>query len=117
MNCTHLRLELVAEEAIHRAAVVLVGGVDRAQDVEVDPVAAQVPPAVHHQVEGALAAAVDAIGVVELARTVDAQADQEVVLLEEGAPLVVEQDAVGLERVLHHLARTAVLLDELDRRA
>ena len=110
-----LRAQLVAEEAIDRAPVVLVGGVDRAEDVEFDPVAAESPPAAHHQVKGALAAAIDPIGVVEFARTVDAQADQEVVLLEEGAPLIVEQDAVGLEGVLHALARPAILLDEFDR--
>ena len=109
-----LRAQLVAEEAIDRAAVFLVGGVDRAQDVEFDAVLSQVPPALHHPVEGALPAAVDPVGVVDLARAVDAQADQEVVLLEEGAPVVVEQDAVGLEGVLHGLAGPAVLLDELD---
>ena len=109
-----LGAQLVAEEAIDGAAVVLVGGVDRAQDVEVDLVLAQVPPAAHHQVEGALAAAVDAVGVVQLARAVDAQADQEVVLLEERAPVVVEQQAVGLEGVLHGLAGPAVLLDQFD---
>ncbi len=112
-----LRAQLVAEEAVHRAAVLLVGGVDGAQDVEVDLVLAQEAPAAHHQVEGALAAAVDAVGVVQLARAVDAQADQEVVLLEEHAPVVVEQQAVGLEGVLHRLAGLAVLVDQLDRAA
>ena len=97
--------------------MVLVGGVDRAQDVEVDVVLAQVPPAAHHQVERALPAAVDAVGVVQLARTVDAQAHEEVVLLEERAPVVVEQQAVGLERVLHGLAGPAVLLDQFHRAA
>ena len=38
----------------------LVGGVDRAQDVEIDSVLAQIAPALHHLVEGALLAAVDA---------------------------------------------------------
>jgi hypothetical protein len=50
---------------------------------------------------------------VELAWAVNAQADQEVVFLEERAPLVVQEDAVGLKRVLHDLAGPAVLLDEL----
>ncbi len=48
-----------------------------------------------------MSAAVDAVGVVELAWTVDAQPDEEVVLLEERAPRVIEENAVGLERVLH----------------
>ena len=108
--CVHL----VAEEAIDRAAVFLVGGVDRAQYVEVDSVLAQEPPALHHLVEGALFAAVDTVGVVELARAVDAQADQKVVFLEEGAPVIVEKDAVGLKGVLHDLSRPAVLFDEFD---
>jgi len=55
--------------------VFLVGGVDRAQDVEVDPVLPKMAPAAHHQVEGALPSAVDPVGVVQLARAVDAQAD------------------------------------------
>ena len=92
-----------------------VGRVHRAEDVDVHLVLTQMPPAAHHAVERALPAAVAPIGVVEIARAVNAQADEEVVLLEEGAPLVVEQDAVGLERVLHDLARPTVSLDEVDR--
>ena len=68
----------------------------------------------HHEIEGALAASVAPIGVVQFARAVDAQADQEVVFLEEGAPVVVEQQAVGLESVLHRLAGPAVFLDQFD---
>ncbi len=40
------------------------------------------------------------VGVVQLARPVDAQAHQVVVLREESGPLVVEEHAVGLERAL-----------------
>ena len=111
------RSQLVAEEAIDVAPVVLVGGVDGAQDVEVDLVLAEMTPAVHHPVERALAAPVDAIGVVQFPRAVHAQADEEVVLLEERAPVVVDQQAVGLEGVLHGLAGPAVSLDQLDRAA
>ena len=35
--------------------------------------------------------------------------------LEEGAPVIVQQDAVGLEGVLNDLVRAAVFLDELER--
>ena len=112
-----LRAQFIAEEAIDGAPVVLVGGVDGAQDVEVDLVLAQVTPAAHHQVERALAATVDTVGVVQLARSIHAQADEEVVLLEERAPVVVDQQAVGLECVLYGLPGLAVLLDELDRAA
>ena len=41
--------------------------------------------------------------------------DEEAVLREERRPLVVEQRAVGLDRVLEHLAGPGELLDELDR--
>ena len=100
-----LRLHLVSEEAIDRAAVMFVSGVDRAQDIEVDSVLAQEPPALHHFVEGASFAAIEPVRVMDLARAVDAQADQEIVLLEKGAPLVIEQDAVGLKGVLRRSAR------------
>ena len=106
--------ELVAEEAIDLPAALLVGGVDRAEDVEGNVMGAQVAPALHHPVERALAAPVEPVGVVQLARPVHAQAHQEIVLLEEGAPVVVEQDPVGLEGLLNHLPRPAVLLDQLD---
>src|SRR5208337_1348183 len=108
--CAHL----IAEETIDRAAVLLVGGVDRAQYVEFDSVLAQVPPALHHLVEGALFAAVEPVRVVDLAWAVNAQANQEIVFLEEAAPLIVEEDAVGLKGMLHDLLGAAVLFDELD---
>src|SRR5216683_281349 len=108
--CTHF----IAEETIDGTAVLLVGGVDRAQDVEFDSVLAQVPPALHNFVESALLAAVDPIRVVELAWTVNAQADQKIVFLEEDAPLIIEKDAVGLKSVLHDLIGSAVLFNELD---
>ena len=110
-----LRAQLVAEEAIDGAAVLLVGGVDRAQNVELDAVLAQMPPSLHDEVEGALSAPVAPVGVVQFARPVDAQADQEIVLLEEGAPGVIEQHAVGLKGVLHLLAGPPVFLDQRDR--
>ena len=72
------------------------------------------PPAAHDEVERALPLAVAPVGVVQLARPVDAEADQEVVLLEEGAPGVVEQDAVGLEGLLNRLPGLAVFFDEFD---
>ena len=40
--------QLVAEEAINRAAVVLVSGIDRAQDVVFDPMFTNSPPSFHH---------------------------------------------------------------------
>ena len=95
--------------------MVFVGGVDSAQDVEVHFVLAQVSPALHDLVEGASFAAVEAVGVVDFAGAIDAQAHQKVVFLEESAPFVIEQNAVGLKSVLHDLVRPAVFLDEFDR--
>ena len=110
-----LRAQLVAKEAVDRPSVMLVGGIDGTQDVEIDLVTAQRLPALHHQIEGALAATVQPVGVVQLARAVHTQADQKVVLLEEAAPVVIQQKAVGLEGVFDRLAGLAVLLDQLDR--
>src|SRR5579871_4222766 len=109
-----LGAQLVAEKAINVPAMLFVGGVDRAEDVKVDIMIAQGPPTLHHQIEGALPAPVATIRVMQFARPVHAQADQEVVLLEECAPIVVKQQPIGLESVLHDLPRAAVLRDQFD---
>ena len=83
MNWMNCGLQLVAEEAVDLDRMVGVGRVDGAQDVDVHTVVVQAPPAAHHVVERALAALVDAVGVVQRLRAVDAQADQDLVLLEE----------------------------------
>lgn len=75
---------------------------------------AQVAPALHHLVEGSLLAAVEAIGVVDLAGSVTTDTDKKIVLLEKGAPLVIQKDSVGLKRVLNGLPRPTVLLDDFD---
>src|SRR6266542_3773315 len=61
--CAHF----IAEETIDSAAMFLVCGVHRTQDVEFDSVIAQVPPALHYLVEGPLLAAVEPVGVVDFA--------------------------------------------------
>ena len=43
----------------------------------------------HYPIEGALSSAVDAVGVVDLARAIDAKSNQKTVFLEEGAPVVI----------------------------
>ena len=96
-----LGLHLVSEETIDGATVFLIGGVYGTQNVEIDVVPAQLLPTFHHAVEGTPTATVDPVGVVDFAGAVDTEADQKVVLLEELAPVVVEQDAVGLKGVLH----------------
>ncbi|CAB3796183.1 hypothetical protein LMG28138_04015 [Pararobbsia alpina] len=95
--------------------MMLVGGVDRAEDIELNAMLAQLLPPAHDQIEGALRMAIDAKGVVKFTRTINTQAHEKVVLLEELAPFVVEKNAVGLKSVLHNLSRPAVLFDEFDR--
>ena len=109
------RAQLVAQERVHLAAVVAVDRVDGGQHVPVDLVAPQHIQAPHHPVERRLAALVHAVGIVHLPRPVDRDADQEVVLLQERAPLVIEQGAVRLDRVEDPLARRGVLAFQLDR--
>ena len=56
-----------------------------------------------HLVEGGRAALGDPVAVVDVARAVDAQADEEAVLLQEAGPFLVEQRAVGLQIVFDPL--------------
>ena len=103
------RAALVAEEPVDLAPALAVGGVDRRQGVPLDARLAQVVEPAHHLVERALAALVHAVGVVQLARAVDREPDEEVVLLEERRPLLVDQRPVRLDRVRGPLAGLQVL--------
>jgi hypothetical protein len=109
------RLQFVAEEAIDLQRMVRVGRVDRTQDVGVDLVLLEAIPAADYVVEAAHAAFRDAIGVMHCARPVDADADEIVVLLEEPRPFVVDQRAVGLDRVEHVHARRLIFVRQRDR--
>ena len=55
----------------------------------------------HHLLEGALAATVTTIGIVQMLRAVDADTHEPTVVAEEATPLVGEQRAVGLQAVVH----------------
>ena len=92
----------------------LVRGVDRREDVALDAACAQVLQAAHHLVEAAAPALGQPERVVDLARAVDRDPDEELVLLEERRPLLVELGAVGLDRVLRPLPRLQVVVDQLD---
>src|SRR3954470_24238749 len=87
---------------------------DRGEDVPVDLVALQHVEAADDPVEGGLAALVDAVGVVHLRWAVDRDADEEVVLFEERAPVVVEQGAIGLHGVQNLLTGSRIPSFELD---
>src|SRR5215469_1431605 len=108
--CCHL----LAEETINRAAIFLVRSVHRAQNVEVDAVFSEVSPALHDTVKRPALAAIKAVLVVQLARSIDTQPDQEIILFEELAPLVIEKDAICLKGVLHGLVWPSILLHELN---
>src|SRR5579872_9781 len=67
-----LRVHLVAEETIDRSAILLVGGINRAQNVELDSVLTQVCPALHDPVEGSFFATVQPVRVVNFAWSINA---------------------------------------------
>ena len=106
--------QLVPQERVHHPAVVAVDGVDGGEHVPVDLVALEHVQAPHHPVEGGLAALVDPVGVVHRPRAVDGNPDQEIAGLQELAPLVGQQGAVGLDRVQHPLPGPRVLTLQFD---
>ena len=108
---------LIAQEPIHLATAVLVGCVHGGQYVELDPRRAELPEPAHHLIEAAASAFRDAECVVDLARAVDRDANQEVVLAQERGPLCVELGGIGLDRVRRPLTRLQVAIDKLNRAA
>jgi len=97
--------------------MVLVGCMDGAQHVDVDVAGGKHLVACHDPVEATLALLVEAVCIVELAGTVDGEADEEPVLLEEHRPIIRQSGPVRLDRVGDPLAGPSVYLDELDRTA
>ncbi|MDW8804737.1 hypothetical protein P1P68_08040 [Streptomyces scabiei] len=89
----------VAEEGVDLTAVRGVGVVHGGERVPLHAVFAQVTQTAHDPVEGGLATLVDPVGVVQFARTVHGESDQEVVVPEELGPFPVDERAVGLDGV------------------
>ena len=116
-NELHPLEAFIAEEAVDIQRPVAVEAVDAAQRVMPHAVFDQEAAAVHDLVERRPAAFVHAVAVVGITRTVEADADEEIVLFEKGRPGVVDQHAVGLEGIAHGLAGRAVFLLEFDRAA
>ncbi len=77
--------------------------------------AAPLPPALHHPLERAVAKTVDPVAVMQLARAVNAQAEQEMELSEKTAPFLVDQGAVGLDAVRDDLPRPTVFFHQGER--
>ena len=101
-------LQFVPKEAVHLDRVIRVRGMNRAQDVDVHPTSVEGFPSGHDLVEAPGAAFVDAVGVVHFLGAVYAETDEKVVLLEERAPFIVQEGAVGLHRVQDFLRRLPV---------
>ena len=87
------------EETVEFEGEVGVVVIDNRHRVVFDAVLLQQLDALHHLVERRAALAVAAIFVVELRRPVDGEADEEAVVAEEAAPVVVEERAVRLNRI------------------
>ena len=109
--------QLVAEVAVDLGAVVLVGGVDGAQDVAAHAGVHQVPPAAQHHGVGAAAAPVEPVGVVHGGRAVHGDSHEHVVVGQEGGPLLIDEGGVGLQGVDHLLGGAPVGLAQLDEPA
>src|SRR5690606_13218968 len=88
-----------------------VAAVDDRQRIELHPVLAQEAEPAHDLRVGGMASAVDPVGVMEVGRAVDTDADEEVPLPEETAPVSVEERAVGLEAVEDFFAAGVPLLE------
>ena len=77
-----------AKKRYHTRSVIAISRVHCGQHIPVDAVLLQeIQPRRITRLKGPLASLVDTIGIVDVARTVDGDSDQEVVLFEEGTPL------------------------------
>ena len=109
------RLQGVPEKVVHLQWMGGIHGMHRAENISVHIMLLQQVPPAPHLVEASLSAFIDPVGVVHFSRSIQAQADEEVVLFEERAPVVVKQRAVGLQGVGHPLARPFVFINQFNR--
>ena len=105
---------MVAKEPVHLDRVIGVRSVNRAQNVDVHPAPAQGFPTAHDLIEAPGTALIDAVSVVHFLWAVYAETDEKVVLLEERAPFIVQEGAVGLYRVKDFLRRLSVFFEVSD---
>lgn len=98
------------EEFINFKGVLNRDAVDASKGVELDLVFAKDVESAHDVFVGIASFFVDAVGVVEVFGSVNGEADEEVVFGKEGAPLVVEEGAVGLESVGNGFALSVLFL-------
>ena len=100
----------VPEKAVNLEGVISVEPINGGENIVFHPMLLQQPEASQHPVKGWPAPLVHPVGIVQLAGTVDANADEEAVLAEELAPFVVQERAVGLQGVLEGHVRPLVLV-------
>src|ERR1022692_3275673 len=111
------RSQLVPEESIHGQRIFAVGGVDGTKHVEVYLVPLHQANRLHDPFERALAGFVPPVRAVHVAWSIQTNANQEPISAQERAPLVIQQDAVGLNRMLDRDARLPVTLRRFRREA
>ena len=94
--------------------MLLVRGVDRAQDVRLHARAGERLPAAHNHRVGAAPAAIEPVGVVQGSGPVDGHTHEEVVVRKKARPLVGHKRAVRLQGMTHALGRATVALAQQD---
>ena len=102
--------DLLGQEIVDPAAMLLVFAMDGGEGVELDLVPSQQIETLHHPRPGRLLSAIAPVAIVEVLRTIDAEADEETMIAKKTAPFRIQQGAVGLKAILDPLVRWAVLL-------
>src|SRR5690606_18398441 len=108
------------EKTVNLASVAPVGGRDDGEQVVLDLMALQKSQARQHAIEGRATALVVAMAIMELARTIQADAHEKALAVEKPSPVIGEQRPVRLDRVGHVSTGTEPslqgthLLEEID---
>ena len=114
----HVRgAHLAGEETVDVQRPLRIEAIDHGEGVEFHALPPQQLRGREDLVERGPSALGHAVGIVQVPRSVDAQAHQEAVLAQEPAPGFVQQHAVGLQIVFDPLARLLVLRLKLDHLA
>ena len=108
-------IEFMPEKAVNVQRLAGVEPVDAGQGVEGHAVTLEQLGRVEDFFERGSAALGDPVLVMDFPRAINAQADQEAVLLEKLAPFLVDQRAVGLEIIFDFLEWLGIFLFERDR--
>src|SRR6266571_5976625 len=110
-----LGAHLVTQEAVHLQWVIGIRSVDRRQNVELYFMLLQQPRSTHHFLERRRTTFIYTVGIVHGLWTIQAQPDQEVMFVEKSAPIIIQEDAIGLHGVLNVDARASIGMHKLHR--